>query len=384
MRDDFEKRKAHQPTAGKGAVAKPLQGKTNIPVRVWPPAAIRPGSIGPFRSNTPVRHGAGLLKPERVTPGKGVNTRQSFTFQDSTDSPYHGDTRAANSLLKLQQEINLLREQNEQLTASIEERKGSTNALTKLNQNVAEMQRKILLQDLFFRVNADAQTKLLESEQLRSEFENPEPFSAMVLSMDIRRSTEMMLKARSAKQYAHFIIELCNELTETILRNYGIYDKFTGDGILAFFPEFFTGRDTSYWAVKAARECHEVFKKCYAANRKCFVSVVKDIGLGIGMDFGKVTLVRIQGTLSVLGPPVVYSCRLSGCEAGKTLLNQQAFEVISQKYGDVFSLAESEMDIKHEGRILAYMLGAFDAGYSPALPDWATPNRRETRSNLKV
>jgi hypothetical protein len=50
----------------------------------------------------------------------------------------------------------------------------------------------------------------------------------------------------------------------------------------------------------------------------------------------------------------------------------------------VFSLSESEMDIKHEGRILAYALGAFDAEYSPALPDWAAPNRRETRSSGKV
>jgi class 3 adenylate cyclase len=71
------------------------------------------------------------------------------------------------------------------------------------------------------------------------------------------------------------------DLGQTIIGNLGVFDKFTGDGILAFFPEFYSGPDAGYLAIQAADACHKVFADHYTNSRKCFISVLKDTGLGI-------------------------------------------------------------------------------------------------------
>jgi len=57
-----------------------------------------------------------------------------------------------------------------------------------------------------------------------------------------------MLKARSPALFAGFMTQLCAALEVTIKEEYGVFDKFTGDGVLAFFPEFFSGKDAGYHA----------------------------------------------------------------------------------------------------------------------------------------
>src|ERR1700730_4336105 len=97
-----------------------------------------------------------------------------------------------------------------------------------------------------------------------------------------------MLKAREPKLFAQFITTLARQLRNEVLENYGIFDKFTGDGILAFFPEFYSGSDAGYFALRAAPTCHKVFASHYEKHRHCFISVLKELGLGIGLDYGQV------------------------------------------------------------------------------------------------
>ena len=61
---------------------------------------------------------------------------------------------------------------------------------------------------------------------------------AFVVAVDIRRSTDLMLKARTPRHFAEFTTALCVELTQVLLESGGVFDKFTGDGILAFFSNF--------------------------------------------------------------------------------------------------------------------------------------------------
>ena len=49
-------------------------------------------------------------------------------------------------------------------------------------------------------------------------------------------------------------------LGTTITDSYGVFDKFTGDGILAFFPEFFSGPDAGFLAIRAADNVTESSK----------------------------------------------------------------------------------------------------------------------------
>ncbi len=90
------------------------------------------------------------------------------------------------------------------------------------------------------------------------------------------------------------------------------------------FPEFFSGKDAGYYALAAADACHATFEKHYRAHRNSFRSVLKDVGLGIGVDYGECHLVLVAGNLTIVGSPVVYACRLGGAPAGLTLLNQPA------------------------------------------------------------
>jgi class 3 adenylate cyclase len=234
-------------------------------------------------------------------------------------------------------------------------------------QALSEKQR---FSHLLTRVGTAAQQKLLESPEFRALFDRESPCSAYVLSIDIRRSTDLMLKAREPKLFAQFITRLASQLRDVILENYGIFDKFTGDGILAFFPEFYSGSDAGYFALKAANSCHRIFAEHYEKNKHCFISVLLGTGLGIGIDYGPVQIVQIGGDFTVVGTPVVYACRMGGADAQHTYLNQPAFEQLFEKYSSVCDFDRCEIDIKHEGKTLAYCAELNGKSYSPAIPPW--------------
>lgn len=226
------------------------------------------------------------------------------------------------------------------------------------------------LQFLLVRVNERAKEELVNSEGLRNSFLSEGQRQAFVMSVDIRRSTELMLKAREPQQFARFMMTLCGELETVVKDNYGVFDKFTGDGILAFFPEFFSGEDAGFYAVSVADKCHRIFGEKYREFRSSFTSVLKEVGLGIGIDYGPTHLVQVAGGLTVVGSPVVYACRLGGAPPDTTLLNQPAYEKISEKFSANCSFQETELDIKHEGSILAYKVRLFGREYLPCVPSW--------------
>ena len=152
-----------------------------------------------------------------------------------------------------------------------------------------------------------------------------------------------------------------------------MFDKFTGDGILAFFPDFFSGPDAGYYALLAADRCHKAFQARYHEYRSAFNSVLSDTGLGIGIDYGTVQLVQMASGLSVVGPPVVYACRMGGAPAGKTLLNQPAYEQVSDRFSAGCFVQETDLVTKHEGKTLAYDVSLSKRPYEPKRPDWCTP-----------
>jgi class 3 adenylate cyclase len=277
---------------------------------------------------------------------------------------------------KLDEEIAQLKKENRRLASEIAEKYKAAKEREALRQNVDELQRHLRLKYIYDRVNESARRELGTGEILRKRFEDTELCEAVVMSIDIRRSTELMLKAREPRLYADFIINLCSDLTGTIVENYGVFEKFTGDGILSFFPNFYSGEDAPFYAIKAAFECHNKFKEHYQKNRRCFKSVLMDVGLGIGIDYGKTHLVKMHDQLTVIGEPVVYACRLSGGEAGKTLLNQPAYEVISERYGAYIDFEEESLEIKHEGPTLAYNVKMSKKSFTPKVPDWVTEPKK--------
>lgn len=227
-------------------------------------------------------------------------------------------------------------------------------AVTEWEQKYSELEKKYELDFLLSRVTPKSHEALLQSPTLMDKFFNTAESTAFVMSVDIRRSTELMLKARKPELFARFIGTLCSKLEDIIKEQSGVFDKFTGDGILAFFPEHFSGKDNGYRALSASRACHKLFEDTYREYRSSFSTIMADVGLGIGIDFGPVHFLKVASGLTVVGSPVVYACRLSGAPAGHTYLNQPAYEIIADQHGGHFSITEAKLNIKHEGDIICY------------------------------
>lgn len=276
--------------------------------------------------------------------------------------------------LGLQNEINELKAKYSQklkeLRSLKEDSEGKKEKIAELEKDRQELLKKENLRHLISRVNEEAREKLFQSEEFKNLFDMGNTCQVVVMSIDIRRSTEMMLKAKNPKLYAEFITSLCQALSEIILSNYGVFDKFTGDGILAFFPDFYSGTDAIYYALKAAEDCHEIFKIHYKKNRHCFITVLNEVGLGIGIDFGEAYLANVNKELTIVGPPVVYACRMSGAEYGETLLNQPAFELLKKKYPKFCEFTETELKLKHEGGALAYKVKFNHKPLDISPPNW--------------
>jgi len=292
-----------------------------------------------------------------------IQTNNSLT---STTIPSPQERRRE---MQLRTELDRVRQQLEETVERIAKNEHAREeSASKLKEELDRYRAIEGLSFLYSKVSSDAQSMLIADKSFASKFLEGES-NAFVVSIDIRRSTELMLKARSAKQFAAFIFQLCVEL-EAIIKNCGgVFDTFTGDGVLAFFPEFYSGEHAGYLALLAANLAHKAFRDHYLKCRNAFTTVLKDTGLGIGIDFGKVHLLKAPGGLTVVGPPVVYACRLSGAPAGRTFLNQPAFEQIGSLGGHCYA-REAELEIKHEGPILCYDVELTNLNFNPAAPAW--------------
>jgi len=304
---------------------------------------------------------------ERITvfpPPRGVISKDEETAAKARD---------------LEREIQQLRENVYSQTKALQETKQDALIWRKVveerDKAYKELTAKEELGFLLNRVNPEAQRVLLRSDGLRKLFLEKRECHAFVMSVDIRRSTELMLKAREPEMFASFITTLCSNLEAIVKQNYGVFDKFTGDGVLAFFPNFFSGKDAGFYAVSSADSCHKVFDQIYREHRSSFIAILNDTGLGIGIDHGPVHLVQVAGGLTVVGDPVVYACRMGGAPARKTYLNQRAYEEIAKDFGSHCSLVESEIDLKHEGKSLCYEVSLNSREYEPELPEWVTESK---------
>lgn len=195
-------------------------------------------------------------------------------------------------------------------------------------------------------------------------------FDAYVVSLDLRRSTDMMLLAKDANHFAAFMRSVFDELGYIIKANFGVIEKFTGDGLLAYFPVGFSGPHAGYRAVKACDETLDFFTSHYDRRRSHFNCVLEDFGLSAGIDFGEVQLREITETPSLLGKPVAFACRLSSGPSGDILVNQSAYDHIQQSCPGGVCFETVSLDIKHLGKIACYRVKKQDIAFPLKNPDW--------------
>jgi adenylate cyclase len=216
----------------------------------------------------------------------------------------------------------------------------------------------------------DEAAERLKRDQSRSDLFRQKSFTAYVVSLDLRRSTDMMLLAKDADHFAAFMRRVFDELGHIVRKNLGVIEKFTGDGLLAYFPVGFSGPHAGYRAVKASDEALKFFTSHYARRRSHFNCVLEDFGLSAGIDFGEVQLREITQTPSLLGRPVVFACRLSSGPRGAILVNQSAYDHLQESCTGGVCFENASLEIKHLGTLACYRVKKQDIALPLKNPDW--------------
>lgn len=170
----------------------------------------------------------------------------------------------------------------------------------------------------------------------------------LVMVADIRRSQDLITYGLSPNTYREQIIGFLTEVRKILLDDFGIYDRFTGDGYIAYFNSFacrMGGRDYYEMALDACNRI-QAFADGYFDNwsRQIRKIPVEPIGLSIGIDCGIVDFKDVDDQLFAIGDACVWATRM--CSAGKrgqVIFNNIPYHQIAEYGEDGFcSIISSE------------------------------------------
>ena len=146
-----------------------------------------------------------------------------------------------------------------------------------------------------------------------------EPLQMFVMAADIRGSTMLMKEAIRFERFAFTMDKFVTAVRRGIGAPGGWFDKFTGDGFLAYWIVQ-SGPENPYHEhfVEAAGNIvhtahtlidffHRLVLEDFRSNSR---NLPEGVGLSMGLDAGPGYLVQIAGELTVVGPPVVGAVRM--------------------------------------------------------------------------
>jgi class 3 adenylate cyclase len=151
-----------------------------------------------------------------------------------------------------------------------------------------------------------------------------EPIQMFVMAADIRESTMLMKEAVRFELFARTMDKFVSAVRRGIGTPGGWFDKFTGDGFLAYWivqsaPEEEYQRRFVEAAGNLAHTAHELIelfhRRVLEDFRRNSRNLSKGVGLSMGLDAGPGYLVQIAGELTLVGPPVVGAVRMVAAAA---------------------------------------------------------------------
>jgi len=156
-------------------------------------------------------------------------------------------------------------------------------------------------------------------EELLDAVIDGEPIQMFVLAADIRESTMLMKEAIRFERFAIVMDKFVSAVRRGIQGSGGWFDKFTGDGFLAYWI-MQTGtaeeveRDFVQTAGNLVHTAHSLVKLFHARVLDDFRTNSRNlssgVGLSIGLDAGPGYVVKIADELTIVGPPVVGAVRM--------------------------------------------------------------------------
>ena len=185
------------------------------------------------------------------------------------------------------------------------------------------------------------------------------PIQMFVMAADIRGSTMLMKEAIRFERFAATMDRFVSTVRQGIGHYGGWFDRFTGDGFLAYWvvqaghEEVYDERfvEAAGNIVHTARTLTDLFHRRvledFRANSR---NLPGNVGLSIGLDAGPGHLVTIAGELTVVGPPVVGAVRMvtAATEPQEILANVFLGERLAEEREGVY--AELGMEVTRERR----------------------------------
>ena len=191
----------------------------------------------------------------------------------------------------------------------------------------------------------------------------------LVMVADIRRSQDLITYGLSPNTYREQIIGFLSEVRKILLEDYGIYDRFTGDGYIAYFNSFVCrmgGRDYYEMALDACNRI-QAFAEGYFDNwsKQIRKIPIEPIGLSIGIDCGIVDFKDIDDQLFAIGDACVWATRM--CNAGKRgqiIFNNIPYHQI-EEYGEDGFCSVIDSETKNGESFRAFSIIPSKVNYSP-------------------
>jgi class 3 adenylate cyclase len=146
-----------------------------------------------------------------------------------------------------------------------------------------------------------------------------EPIQMFVMAADIRESTTLMKESVRFERFAMVMDKFVSSVRQGIRQSGGWFDKFTGDGFLAYwivqpgraaeYEERFvqTTGEVAHTANVLVELFHHKVLEDFRANSR---NLSAGVGLSMGLDAGPGYLVKIADELTVVGSPVVGAVRM--------------------------------------------------------------------------
>lgn len=149
--------------------------------------------------------------------------------------------------------------------------------------------------------------------------------STITLSLDLRKSTFAMQQTHDRRAFAHWLEGVAELSREIVLHHDGIFDKFTGDGVICHLVHPERDEPAITASVTAAASCAVELLCAMEHHMEQVFGLLKfrsrAFGPAIGMALdGAVWSLDRDGKPVVVGPGIVNACRLNGGDAGHILM----------------------------------------------------------------
>ena len=154
-------------------------------------------------------------------------------------------------------------------------------------------------------------TRTNVSPEIRHAISEVSAIEAIVLTVDIRRSSSVLKESIDIAQYAKILDDFVAEFRTVLHYHGGWFDKFTGDGFICYWlieNPFAEHMDTVLdFCCSVMDNFRSYYYPAFVANMR---NEPTGIGLSIGVDAGPCYLTPIVGDLTIIGSPIVGSVRM--------------------------------------------------------------------------